>query len=393
MNVLKVIDNGKPDENGFCPDIGIYEMPGDGDVSTPDLYVADIVFETKTYRQGDEMVVSWQDVNDGDAVAFAPWQDIVSLVRTDGTVTTVVEVASVDVSASLKKDQSQLVSASFNLPSLLPGEWRIQVETNQSGNVFEGEDGKPNILLSNELFTVEMDGIPIGDSSLKAVPGAQTFVLTDGAVDGTVLRLTAADGADLTVTASTGSIPTEDEFQWRAVQGSDGQLILEIPDGTVGDVFVTIMNNSNTALDVSIQRSATAAGVFLRPGWNLIAAPGELAEDANAALFAELKPFKLDRENMAYVWASLPMLAGEAMWIFSRTRRRIPFVYENMNGVVGGLTDRGGWHMVGVGGEEDVTLDHVLAAWEWSAGKWKPLEINDEKVLLKAGRGYFIYKE
>ena len=393
MNVLNVTDNGKPDENGFCPDIGIYEMPGDGDVSTPDLYVTDIVFETKTYHQGDEMVVSWQDVNDGDAVAFGPWRDVVSLVWTDGTMTTVVEAASVDVSASLKKGQSQLMSASFNLPSLLSGEWRIQVETNQSGDVFEGEDIKPNILLSNESFIVEMDGIPIGNSSLKVTPGTQTFVLTDGAADGTVLRLTAADGVDLTVTASTGSIPTEDEYQWRAVQGSDGQLILEIPDGTEGDVFVTIVNNDGEAVDVSVRRSATAAGVFLRPGWNLIAAPGELAEDANAALFAELKPFKLDRENMAYVWASLPMSSGEAMWIFSRVRRRIPFVYEDEGNIVGGLTDKRGWQMVGVSGEEDATLDHVLAAWQWSAGKWKPLEINDGKVLLKAGRGYFIYKE
>ena len=116
---------------------------------------------------------------------------------------------------------------------------------------------------------VEMDGIPIGNSSLKVAPGTQTFVLTDGAADGTVLRLLVADGADLTVTASTGSIPTEDEFQWRAVQGTDGQLILEIPDGTAGDVFVTIVNNGSTVEDVSVQRSATAAGVFLRPGGSI----------------------------------------------------------------------------------------------------------------------------
>ena len=66
------------------------------------------------------------------------------------------------------------------------------METNQFGDVFEGEDVKPNILLSNESFTVAMDGIPIGNSSLKVTPGTQTFVLTDG--------------ADLTVTASTGGM-------------------------------------------------------------------------------------------------------------------------------------------------------------------------------------------
>ncbi|MCR4573818.1 MAG: PKD domain-containing protein [Lentisphaeria bacterium] len=134
-------------------------------------------------------------------------------------------------------------------------------------------------------------------------------------------------------------------------------------------------------------------GILLLPGWNLVATPGELLEEDNAELFAELKPFVLSKESMAYIRAALPLHGGEPLWIYSARRQQVPFVYEDANGVVGGLTDKVGWQLIGVGGKEAITLYNVIAAWEWSIGGWRPLEINGGKVSLKAGYGYFIYKE
>ncbi len=156
-------------------------------------------------------------------------------------------------------------------------------------------------------------------------------------------------------------------------------------------VLVFVMPDNDVTLTANYD--LVEGEIPLLPGWNLVAAPGNLDRKYNALAFSELRPFVYDKQNKAYVSKSLPLNGGEAMWLYSRAARNVPLVYEDEGSVVGGLTDRRGWQMVGVGGEEDVTLDHVAAAWQWSAGKWKPLEINGGKVLLKAGRGYFIYKE
>ena len=134
-------------------------------------------------------------------------------------------------------------------------------------------------------------------------------------------------------------------------------------------------------------------GIVLYPGWNLVATPGNLSVDDNSLLFNELNPFSLDRDLMAYMRASLPLPSGKAIWIYSDSRRNVKFVHEESGSVVADLTRGDGWQLVGVGGGDDVVLNHVLAAWQWGNGRWKPLEINDGKVLLKAGRGYFVFRE
>ena len=134
-------------------------------------------------------------------------------------------------------------------------------------------------------------------------------------------------------------------------------------------------------------------GIVLYPGWNLVATPGDLSEDDNALLFNELNPFALDRNSMAYVHVSLPLLSGKPLWIFSNSRRNVKFVHEESDSVVAGLTRDEGWQLVGVGGRDDVELNHVLAAWYWGNGRWNPLEINDGKVSLTAEKGYYIYRE
>ena len=263
MNVAKIADSGVPNADGVCPDIGIYEMPGVGGGAMPDLSVSDVAFEGKAYRHGDVMTVTWHDANDGDAAAIGPWRDIVSLVRKEEQVTYVVEAASVTVPATLKSGRSQSMSASFKLPALLPGEWQIQVAANQYRDVFEGEGGASNILLSEETFTVEMDGIPVGNSSFQVASDSQkTFMLSGGAANGAVLRLTAPKGTELSVTASAGRIPTEDDFHWRGVQVTDGQWIVEIPKGVADDVFVTVANDGDSSANVSAQRSGANAAIF-----------------------------------------------------------------------------------------------------------------------------------
>ena len=158
----------------------------------------------------------------------------------------------------------------------------------------------------------------------------------------------------------------------------DATVVFFMPDN---DVTLT----ANYGLD--------AVDVSLRAGWNLIATPGNLPSDYNATWFEELYGFTFDSQNRTYVHASLPLTAGEPLWVFSRTGQTVRVVYEDAGSVVGGLTDKNGWQLVGVSGKEAVEMDNVLTAWCWVSGRWQALEINDEKVLLPAGQGYFIYRK
>ena len=134
-------------------------------------------------------------------------------------------------------------------------------------------------------------------------------------------------------------------------------------------------------------------GCVLLPGWNLIAAQGNLPLAGNNDLFVELQPFMFDRNAKAYVSATLPLVAGTPLWIYSNSRRDVHFNHEDSDIVVGGLTEKAGWHLVGVSGEDYVMIGNVLSGWQWGHGKWQPLEIQDDFATLEAGRGYFVYKE
>ena len=143
-------------------------------------------------------------------------------------------------------------------------------------------------------------------------------------------------------------------------------------------------------------RSATdnaQEGIILQPGWNLIATQGDWLLEGNETLFTKLNPFKFDRQAMSYVRALLPLPTGTALWIYSGNQQNVRFNQEDSDSAIGGISERKGWHMVGVGGEKDVIIETVLSAWQWNQGRWSPLEIQEGTATLSAGRGYFIYKE
>ena len=133
--------------------------------------------------------------------------------------------------------------------------------------------------------------------------------------------------------------------------------------------------------------------ISLQPGWNLIATSGKLPSAYNVALFDDLQAFAFDHRRKVYVHASLPLAAGEPLWVFSKTKRMVRVVYEDAGSVMGGLSDKNGWQLVGVSGKEAVEVDNVQAAWRWVSGHWQALEINDRTVSLPAGQGCFIYRK
>ena len=101
-------------------------------------------------------------------------------------------------------------------------------------------------------------------------------------------------------------------------------------------------------------------GLALLPGWNLVAVPGDLSEIDNTTLFEELKPFTLDRKNMVYVQALLPLQSGEPLWFYSDGVQYVKFVHVDSDSVVRGLTSEEGWQLVGVGGKDDVVLNNII---------------------------------
>ena len=158
----------------------------------------------------------------------------------------------------------------------------------------------------------------------------------------------------------------------------DATVVFFMPEN---DVTLT----ANYGLDV-VERT-------LRPGWNLIATPGNLPSAYNATWFEKLQAFAYDQNHRACIHPSLPLAAGEPLWVFSGTGQTVRVVYEDVGSVVGGLSDKNGWQLVGVSGKESVEVDGVQAAWRWGAGRWQALELNDEKVSLPVGQGCFIYRK
>ncbi|MBR4371765.1 MAG: DUF5123 domain-containing protein, partial [Victivallales bacterium] len=72
MDVLKVVDTGIPDENGACPDIGIYEMQGAYNGACPNLTVAAVSAPAEA-MSGSNIVVRWTVTNEGEDQAIGPW--------------------------------------------------------------------------------------------------------------------------------------------------------------------------------------------------------------------------------------------------------------------------------------------------------------------------------
>ncbi len=165
------------------------------------------------------------------------------------------------------------------------------------------------------------------------------------------------------------------------------------------DVLFTDVSSAMTTSTMPAKNETRAVtnddpeGIILLPGWNLIATRGDWLQEDNEELFAELKPFILDRQNMSYVYASLPLSVGTPLWIYSGNQQSARFNQGDLRTEVGGITAKRGWHLIGVGGEKEVMLGDVLSAWQWMDDRWSPLEIHNGFVLLSAGRGYFIYKE
>ena len=249
-----------------------------------------------------------------------------------------------------------LTTGSWKLPDgLFPATWYWNVTKTHDGESSNTSTWSFDILASHTL-TVH-GGIGSGMYRTNTLVAVEADT-----VDGKVFTGWTADGIDLSV-----------------AELAEMRLVFYMPDN---DVTLTANYRQDGQNDIE-----------LCPGWNLIAVPGNLSESDNTALFADLTAFAFDAKSKTYVHASLPLTAGEPLWIYSNRSQMIPFVYENTDSAVSGLTEEGGWHLVGVSGNGRVMIDKVLAAWTWNNGRWTQVEDDGGTVTLEARHAYFIYKE
>ena len=74
-------------------------------------------------------------------------------------------------------------------------------------------------------------------------------------------------------------------------------------------VLVFVMPDNDVTLTANYD--LLEGEITLLPGWNLVAAPGNLDRKNNALAFSELQPFVYDKRNKSYVSKPLPLAAGE----------------------------------------------------------------------------------
>jgi len=124
----------------------------------------------------------------------------------------------------------------------------------------------------------------------------------------------------------------------------------------------------------------------LNAGWNMICATLELTAEAEAYLL-EQGLMSLDALGGCYTPAT-DVIPGKGYWLFSATELTLQVMGRPVLDFA--LDIQPGWNFVGL--IHDVALPNAgLIVWEWTPEGYRTPEVMDDKFLLLAGKGYWVY--
>ena len=259
MNVEIVRDSGTASANGAVPDIGIYEVPGDGVIPSADLVVTDVT-APESLTIGENVEVSWTVKNVGEVTTSGSWRDEIELVAANGQVFSMWTSIS---QADVQPGESTNFHATVTVPAAPEGAVQVRVTANKQQDLFEAMRSENNVgttaaTLNAPTLAVPSDGTATmvtlgGDSDVGFVLDGGGAVATQGGV--LVIRGTGEIDAWL----GNGSIAAKDNAIRTAVQISDDTWILQIPAGS--EPRVTVRNDGES--EVAAQLSLEVGGFFL----------------------------------------------------------------------------------------------------------------------------------
>ena len=257
MNVDGVRPTGVAAANGAVPDIGIYEVPGNGDIPSADLAVTDVC-APDALTIGQTVRISWKVKNIGEMDASGQWRDIVEIVTANGQILDLGEhIATLDV----RVGKTQTFTGDFTVPCGTEGPCSVRVTSNGYRDLFEGGRMENNVLTAStksQLVVGERD-LPTDGSEVAIVvaPGKQTAFSFD-TLNGRAGLVAIRCENDLSAWLGNGSVATKGNAVRTAVQVATDLWLLEIPAGTEPRVSV-----SNDGLEPSSIGFSLAAGDFM----------------------------------------------------------------------------------------------------------------------------------
>ena len=247
MNVDGVRPTGVASVNGAVPDIGIYEVPGSGDIPSADLTVTQVTAPDEM-TVGESVEIQWTVKNVGEETASGIWRDEIELVAANGQV---LSMGTISTQADIKPGASANFRSTVTVPPAPEGAVQIRLTANKYQDVFEClkvENNAYSVLASLSVSTLNVpaDGngtvISIGSGSENGfavnVPGGASAVL--------VIR---GEG-ELKAWLGSGALSSSDTAIRTAVQVGDGLWLLQIPAGT--DARVTLSNEGQEAVDIGL---------------------------------------------------------------------------------------------------------------------------------------------
>ncbi len=264
MNVPRRAKAGVADADGQYPDIGIYEVDGVTDKTTPDL-AADQVTVPAALTVGAEAEISWRVENRGAVAADGVWQDRLEFVGDNGAAVT---LAAFEDYGPLAASNAVVRTATFTV-SALPLKGRVRVVVNADRNIYETITTN-NAAEAEGMTTVAYPALAVagGASCEVTLPeeGTVGFVLPSGFAAGGLLVVRSAGAIEARL--GKGMMPTADIFAAEAVKAADGVWILRIPAGgeTAYATFATPSGRETTA-----EVSALAGDLLLFDGGVLAA--------------------------------------------------------------------------------------------------------------------------
>ena len=246
MDVQKINDTGKPNADGVCPDIGIYEVDGKASVPPADLaLVGRVVLNAPdSISPGDTITIAYTVTNLGASVS-GTWRDTIAFSNEVGTVTL---GPILETSASIPSNgPSVVIEKSVTVPVLSEGGWYVRVNVNSYRDVYEqsGEDNNSGVSENRVVVTMpnaSLVGMTNGTVSRDA-PLVRKFTAPDGA--SYALRIAAPAGA--TVSYGIGALPSGG-VRSVATVGADGYAYVSIPAGTTVYVEVASERQGNVEI-------------------------------------------------------------------------------------------------------------------------------------------------
>ena len=277
MDAKSVADTGTPNNDGVCPDIGIYEFPGVPAVPLPDLAVLDVAIDVfgDNVKPGDAITVTYVVTNRGKAEATGTLRDLFRFKGVDAALGgQTVDAAEIGQAYSVPTGACVTMTARLAVPMLKSGSWKVELVVNAERDVYEAVVAN-NASETEEAVLVSLDSFASdGTMTIEVAPsGVAGATVTGLPVSGGVVVATLPKG--VAFYASVGYVPDKVRHDVAGTALADGRTALFIPaHGADEAIYVTLMNDSGVTQTVTLAALMSSDGLE-------IAKPADVAVTAN----------------------------------------------------------------------------------------------------------------